>query len=143
MNEESKVKMAKTDQIVVEGSSWGIRNTFYSSVLILTTLLVASAIYPRNDRGQFLSREISALNDSSSSQCDLFSGKWVFDNESYPLYKEKQCMFMSDEVACEKFGRKDLTYQNWRWQPHHCDLPRFVSSLCKSYMCSNEVWLCF
>ncbi|KAL2901893.1 Protein trichome birefringence-like 34 [Bienertia sinuspersici] len=32
---------------------------------------------------------------------------------------------MSDQLACEKFGRKDLSYQYWRWQPHHCDLPRF------------------
>ncbi|CAM8961895.1 unnamed protein product [Rhodiola kirilowii] len=33
--------------------------------------------------------------------------------------------FMSDQLACEKYGRKDLSYQNWRWQPHHCDMPRF------------------
>ncbi|PNY02114.1 hypothetical protein L195_g025419 [Trifolium pratense] len=32
---------------------------------------------------------------------------------------------MSDQLACEKFGRKDLDYQNWRWKPHQCDLPRF------------------
>ncbi|GAU13917.1 hypothetical protein TSUD_262440 [Trifolium subterraneum] len=32
---------------------------------------------------------------------------------------------MSDQLACEKFGRKDLNYQNWRWKPHQCDLPRF------------------
>ncbi|XP_014632937.1 protein trichome birefringence-like 34 [Glycine max] len=31
---------------------------------------------------------------------------------------------MSDKFACEKFGRKDLSYQNWRWKPHKCDLPR-------------------
>ncbi|XP_026412175.1 protein trichome birefringence-like 34 isoform X1 [Papaver somniferum] len=63
---------------------------------------------------------------SLTSSCDLFSGKWVYDNStSYPLYSEKQCSFMSDELACEKFGRKDLSYQNWRWQPDQCDLPRF------------------
>nr|AFK33829.1 unknown [Medicago truncatula] len=32
---------------------------------------------------------------------------------------------MSDQLACEKFGREDLSYQNWRWKPHQCDLPRF------------------
>ncbi|XP_027925644.1 protein trichome birefringence-like 34 isoform X2 [Vigna unguiculata] len=118
------MKMAKTHQIVVEGSLWGIRNTFYSSLVILAALIVATTIYLRKDRGH-LFREISVPSDSSTSQCNLFSGKWVFDNESYPLYKEKQCSFMSEEVACETFGRKDLSYQNWRWQPHHCDLPRF------------------
>ncbi|KAI3732365.1 hypothetical protein L1987_63569 [Smallanthus sonchifolius] len=62
---------------------------------------------------------------SPSSECNLFSGKWVFDNKSYPLYKEKECKFMSDQLACNKFGRQDLSYQHWRWQPYHCDLPRF------------------
>ncbi|RDX78094.1 Protein trichome birefringence-like 34 [Mucuna pruriens] len=123
---EAKMKMAKTQQIVVAGSSWGIRNTFHSFLAILTTLLVVTTIYLRQNRGQ-VSQKITASSssDSSSSKCDLFSGKWVFDNESYPLYKEKQCTFMSDQLACEKFGRKDMSYQNWRWQPHHCDLPRF------------------
>ncbi|RZC78139.1 hypothetical protein C5167_002337 [Papaver somniferum] len=64
---------------------------------------------------------------SLTSSCDLFSGKWVYDNStSYPLYSEKQCSFMSDELACEKFGRKDLSYQNWRWQPDQCDLPSAI-----------------
>ena len=40
------------------------------------------------------------------------------------LYKERECTFMSDQLACEKFGRKDLIYQFWRWQPHQCNLPR-------------------
>ncbi|XP_074302054.1 protein trichome birefringence-like 34 [Silene latifolia] len=57
-------------------------------------------------------------------KCDYFKGKWVYDNESYPLYKEKECSFMSDQLACHKFGRQDLSYQFWKWQPHHCDLPR-------------------
>ncbi|CAI9301578.1 unnamed protein product [Lactuca saligna] len=65
------------------------------------------------------------FSGDSLSECNLFSGKWVFDNTSYPLYKEKECKFMSDQLACNKFGREDLSYQNWRWQPHHCDLPRF------------------
>ncbi|KAL6492501.1 hypothetical protein OROGR_017457 [Orobanche gracilis] len=65
-------------------------------------------------------------NDSNrGGRCNLFSGRWVYDNISYPLYKEHQCSFMEDDFACEKYGRKDLKYQNWRWQPHNCDLPRF------------------
>ena len=125
--------MAKTQQKMIAGSSWGVRNTFHSLVAILTTLLVVTTIYVRHGKGH-LSPMINAssnssFSSSSSSECDLFSGKWVFDNESYPLYKEQQCSFMSDQLACEKFGRKDLSYQNFRWQPHHCDLPRCVSSL--------------
>lgn len=125
------MKIAKTNQIVVIGSTWGIRNTFNSLVAILTTLLVITTIYLTQDREGKKSQKINvSIETLSSSKCDLFSGKWIFDNESYPLYKEKQCTFMSDQLACEKFGRKDLSYQNWRWKPHQCDLPRclFFSS---------------
>ncbi|XP_057808199.1 protein trichome birefringence-like 34 [Salvia miltiorrhiza] len=67
----------------------------------------------------------AAKISNSSRDCNLFSGNWVFDNVSYPLYKERACSFMTDEHACLKFGRKDVGYQKWRWQPHHCHLPRF------------------
>ncbi|KAI4356058.1 hypothetical protein L6164_000110 [Bauhinia variegata] len=113
--------MAKIDQVVVW--IWGIRNTFQSLVAILTTLLVVTAIYLTQDAGQAC--EQRPIASDLTSKCDLFSGKWVFDNESYPLYKEQECTYMSDQLACEKFGRKDLNYQNWRWKPHQCDLPRF------------------
>jgi len=58
------------------------------------------------------------------NECDLFSGKWVFDNISYPLYNESECPYMSDQLACIKHGRSDLGYQYWRWQPNHCNLKR-------------------
>ncbi|PWA70582.1 PC-Esterase [Artemisia annua] len=56
---------------------------------------------------------------------DLFSGKWVFDNESYPLYKELDCPYVSGEFACVQYGRMDSMYRQWRWQPQACNLPRF------------------
>jgi len=115
--------MAKAHQIVL-GSNWGIRNIFQSIVAILTSILVVTAIYLTQE-GEQWSNERNKFH--SLSKCNLFSGKWIFDNESYPLYKEQQCTFMSDQLACEKFGRKDLSYQNWRWKPHQCDLPRSLS----------------
>lgn len=60
----------------------------------------------------------------SLERCDVFSGKWVFDNTSYPLYNESDCPYMSDQLACHKHGRPDFDYQYWRWQPHGCDLKR-------------------
>ncbi|XP_042943562.1 protein trichome birefringence-like 35 isoform X2 [Carya illinoinensis] len=60
----------------------------------------------------------------ASERCDVFSGKWVFDNASYPLYNESHCPYMSDQLACHKHGRPDLGYQYWRWQPHNCNLNR-------------------
>lgn len=62
--------------------------------------------------------------------CDFFSGKWVFDNISYPLYNESSCPYMSDQLACHKHGRSDLGYQFWRWQPRKCNLKRYSVLLC-------------
>lgn len=111
-------------------SSWGIRWSFQSLVGLLVAVLVIGAIYLTGESKQLLEEEDETkhqINNGSSSisQCDLFSGKWVLDNESHPLYKEKDCSFMSDQLACQKFGREDLRYQSWRWQPHRCDLPRY------------------
>ncbi|KAK3032859.1 hypothetical protein RJ639_037036 [Escallonia herrerae] len=124
--------MAKAQQIGIIGvpGSWGsIRCSFHSLIALLVAILLAGAVYFSRDSAGLLSEDRTTLrklrDDDSLSQCNLFSGKWVFDNKSYPLYKEKECTFMSDQLACQKFGRTDLSYQQWRWQPHHCDLPRF------------------
>lgn len=69
--------------------------------------------------------EVTGQRREAADSCDVFSGKWVFDNTSYPLYNESDCPYMSDQLACHKHGRSDLGYQYWRWQPHNCNLKRW------------------
>ncbi|KAL6998454.1 Protein trichome birefringence-like 34 [Sarracenia purpurea var. burkii] len=122
--------MAKKLQVV--SNSWAIRFSFQSLAGLLVVILVVGAVYLTGEGGQFLEDDGDHQaapphtddDTAATSHCNLFSGKWVFDNgKSY--YREKECRFMSDQLACEKFGRQDLSFQNWRWKPHSCDLPRF------------------
>ncbi|KAL3536564.1 hypothetical protein ACH5RR_005025 [Cinchona calisaya] len=103
--------------------------------IFFVSILFTIAFYTNANREAGILQTVSLLSFYSSSSgekhhdlisnCDLFSGTWVYDNKSLPVYKDSSCTFMFGDLACEQYGRKDLDYQYWRWQPHNCDLPKF------------------
>ncbi|CAH9059695.1 unnamed protein product [Cuscuta epithymum] len=60
----------------------------------------------------------------ASSECDLYHGKWIFDSTG-PLYTNNSCPVITQMQNCQGNGRPDKDYENWRWKPDQCDLPRF------------------
>lgn len=56
--------------------------------------------------------------------CDLYHGKWIYDSGG-PLYKNDSCPVLTQTQNCQGNGRPDRGYENWRWKPNQCDLPRF------------------
>ncbi|KAK6135268.1 hypothetical protein DH2020_030989 [Rehmannia glutinosa] len=58
------------------------------------------------------------------SDCDLYHGKWIYDSTG-PLYTNNSCPVLTQMQNCQGNGRPDKDYENWRWKPSQCDLPRF------------------
>ncbi|KAK4281152.1 hypothetical protein QN277_012677 [Acacia crassicarpa] len=69
-----------------------------------------------DSRPEFLHRD--------GDSCDVFDGNWVWD-EGYPLYNSTACSLIDQGFRCNENGRPDSIYTKWRWQPNHCNLPRF------------------
>lgn len=69
---------------------------------------------------------VSDATESGSvdSGCDLYHGHWYYDSTG-PLYTNNTCPVLTQMQNCQGNGRPDKEYENWRWKPSQCDLPRF------------------
>ncbi|KAL8217959.1 hypothetical protein R6Q57_021332 [Mikania cordata] len=66
----------------------------------------------------------SGPNKIADSGCDLYHGIWVHDPAG-PLYSNNSCPVLTQMQNCQGNGRLDKDYENYRWKPTKCDLPRF------------------
>ncbi|KAL9237089.1 hypothetical protein vseg_011677 [Gypsophila vaccaria] len=61
---------------------------------------------------------------SVDSDCDLFHGEWFHDSTG-PVYTNNTCPVITQMQNCQGNGRPDKEYENWRWKPSQCELPKF------------------
>ncbi|CAL0299928.1 unnamed protein product [Lupinus luteus] len=59
-----------------------------------------------------------------NSDCDLYHGNWIYDPLG-PLYTNNSCPVITQMENCQGNGRPDKDYENFRWKPSQCDIPRF------------------
>ncbi|XP_051143800.1 protein trichome birefringence-like 33 [Andrographis paniculata] len=70
-----------------------------------------------------------AVGTTAEKKCDVFSGRWVWDEARRPLYEESECPYIQPQLTCQAHGRPDKDYQHWRWQPNRCSLPSFNATM--------------
>ncbi|KAE8682348.1 Protein trichome birefringence-like 18 [Hibiscus syriacus] len=82
-----------------------------------------SRVTEKVDSSSFASNNVSKSN-SADSGCDLYQGNWFYDPQG-PSYTNNSCPIITQMQNCQGNGRPDKEYENWRWKPSKCDLPRF------------------
>lgn len=102
--------------------------TLVSFILISTLILTPFQPLSLFNINHFLPKK-------ASKGCDYSHGKWVWDDTQTGRTYSEKCPFLDPGFRCRHNGRKDLDYQKWRWQPHSCNLPRYVFITNCTYFC--------
>ncbi|KAL5076693.1 hypothetical protein RYX36_015677 [Vicia faba] len=100
------------------------------AAVILNTHDFLFIFHPNADTQAVLA-ELTRSNavQTEESVCDVFSGRWVRDELTRPLYEESECPYIQPQLTCQEHGRPDKEYRRLRWQPDGCDVPKFNASL--------------
>ncbi|CAA0836263.1 Protein trichome birefringence-like 34 [Striga hermonthica] len=74
--------------------------------LVVVALLAVAAVYLNRDISYWkvVKKNLTAVKEEQTVKCDLSTGRWVYDNVSYPLYKEDECSLGENFFACERFN---------------------------------------
>ncbi|ONK65776.1 uncharacterized protein A4U43_C06F860 [Asparagus officinalis] len=66
--------------------------------------------------------------EKSPKTCDIYKGKWVYDPNRTKYYTNS-CVVIAEGQNCRANGRPDMGYEDWRWRPDECELPRRTSTI--------------
>ncbi|EXC20899.1 hypothetical protein L484_012975 [Morus notabilis] len=113
-----------SDQI---GNSISMGSVNNSSILDMgTNDTVAASFGSKSGDAPAFSHDSPLPSNSSRTDagCDLYQGSWIFDSLG-PVYTNNTCPILTQMQNCQGNGRPDKDYENWRWKPEKCDLPRF------------------
>ncbi|KAJ4884711.1 Protein trichome birefringence-like 42 [Raphanus sativus] len=93
----------------------------FHQVILLLLLVFLVDISDRNVKANANHNATGYQN--GTSKCNIYEGAWIYDKSSGPLYGTSSCPFIG--LDCEKFGRPDNKYLQYRWKPTGCDIPSF------------------
>lgn len=118
---------------LIVGGSLTMTLLFITSVLPFSHQQISSSVQSyfqhvgllkNQSQSESISATISSTApDEDQSKCNLYSGRWAYDPRG-PLYTNS-CAVIPEIQNCRGNGRPDTGYENWRWKPDDCELPRF------------------
>ncbi|KAK1605654.1 hypothetical protein QYE76_029327 [Lolium multiflorum] len=89
---------------------------------VLTTCLVILAAVSLPGRAPLILPAATSRTQGpggNRSSCNIFKGDWVPDHGA-PSYTNETCPVIHGHYDCMRYGKPDLEFLRWRWQPEGC-----------------------